>query len=177
MTSFDDQSCKRKDRDLYRPLDRQRDWQFFDEKTPIPESVLATITPLTEEHARSLWRRYISATANHTMLMKISEWPQQVFKSSTRLSWHADWNDSRPQRVAAFLRDHLRWPSDATALFFRNSETAVQAPWWVFLDQWIHFLFDDEGPILLSLEHPQAVLFGPNGVVYVRERPQNPGGI
>jgi DUF2947 family protein len=154
----------------YRPLGPKRDWYFFDEKYPVPGTVLPLIRPLTEQSARELWWCLVSTAGRHTMVLPGGGWPQQLLHSETRYPWHQDWNSGHPRRIAEVFRRHLPWYEDAPTHFFRCDERAVEVPWRVFVEHWPSFLFRDEGPILHSREYPEAVVFGPNGYLYIGTR-------
>ena len=49
-------------------------------------------------------------------------------------------------------------------------EVAVETLWWVFLKYWINFLFEDEGPVLISPLCYDAVSFGPHGSLFIGKR-------
>jgi hypothetical protein len=156
----------------YRPLDPNRDWNFFHPNASIPETVLPLIRPLTEPSARELWRTCVSTAGWHTMLLPDREWPQQLFRSGTRVRWHEDWNTGSTERIAEVLRRYLPWPENTPIYFFLSDNRAVEVPWEVFVRYWPTFLFHDEGSILFSPRHPQAVVFGPNGHLYIGSRPK-----
>src|SRR5687768_5056265 len=101
----------------YRPLDPEQDWTFFHAKAPVPTSVLPLIRPLTEQSARELWHTCVSTAGRHLMLLPDTDWPQQLFRSGTRVRWHDDWNAGRTRRVAGVLNQLLPWPDDVPVFF------------------------------------------------------------
>lgn len=155
----------------FRALDKSKDWMFFDDSHPISMEDRATIQPLEESSSRRLWAELISANPRerHTMLLPGDHWIGNIVSAGP--PWHAIWNDADlPDTVTDFLRSRIPWPETTEITFFWSRENAVQVPWGVFLRVWKMFLFDDEGPFLVSLEHPEFVCFGPTGGVGVGHR-------
>jgi hypothetical protein len=155
----------------FRALDKHKDWMFFDESLSISMEDRTTILPLEESSSRLLWAELVSADPRerHPMLLPRDHWIGNIVSAGS--PWHAIWNDADlPDIVADFLRSRITWPETTEVFFFWSRENAVRVPWGVFLRVWKTFLFDDEGPFLVCLEHPDFVCFGPTGGVGVGQR-------
>ena len=160
----------------YRPMESERDWNFFHPDARLPEQVLARIRPLTEDYCRALWWTYVSEwDAPNTITLPDGEWPRTVITSGRRLPWVEDWNAGRSEQVSQLLREHVPWPDDAVAYFFWTNWRGVETRWSVFRDHWMSFVFDDEGPVLISPDHREAVIVTPGGYMHVGLRPETRG--
>lgn len=81
-----------------------------------------------------------------------------------------DWNENNLSSLADELRDKTSFNDKDIILFFWMKEHAVRTTWEIFLKYWINFLFEDEGPILISSEKKTALRFSATGSVFIGER-------
>ena len=117
----------------YRPLDSNRDWEFFDSDFAGPSSYLAHIRPLTTQSAAVLWSAFVSQEAKHPMKLSGDAWPSQLYSSQDRADWLADWNDDTSTVFSEWLRAVLPWSPDASVLFTESSLRSTGTSWRVFV--------------------------------------------
>jgi DUF2947 family protein len=154
-----------------RPLDENAEWAFFHPTHVIAPEDRACIGCLEDAAARSLWHELVSThrRERHPMLLPSDHWSCRLEANGP--NWQTSWE--RPlssDDVAAFLRSRIAWPEDAEVFFIEMRERALRTLWSVFLRTWRNFLFSDEGPILVSLHHPEFVSFGPSGFMGIGNR-------
>ena len=147
--------------EMYRPLDKKKDWEFFDDTLPIAMEDLSQIKVLTDEYAQELWRKYVepknSERNDKESLIRIFE------NSQVKTEWMEKWDQGEGEEVVSFLLSHVTWPIETKVLFFWSKQESVETTWKVFLKHWMNFLFNDEWPILLSPTQPERIVFSPNG--------------
>lgn len=151
-----------------RPLDPKLDWTFFPPISFVESRDLSSIRPLSGESARCLWETYVSTKARerHPMLLPKEHW---LGKGTFRGPYWSSENSG--DAVVRFMSEHIPWPGDRDCFFFWMREHATLVPWAVFLTTWRSFLYEDEGPFLLSPVDPQVLFFGPDGGMGVCRRP------
>jgi hypothetical protein len=156
-----------------RPPDPEADWNFYHDRHPIDPADLAEIRPLDEPSAASLWQELVSADPRqrHPMLLPSGHWVGRLV--ATFPGWQDAWGQpaGHPDPVAGFLRSQIGWPNAAEVYFIWMRERAVRVPWGVFLRTWRNFLFSNEGPFLVRLQHPEFVFFAPTALMGVGHRP------
>ena len=151
---------------MYRRLDPERDWSFFDEDIRVPEADRALIRPLTVEAARTLWEREVSSSPlqRHPMLLPAEHWlkPQTLGPN-----WLNEWRRDEGEQVDGFLQSMLQSSEGEIAYFIFMREDAYEAPVGILTKHWRAWLFlDDEGPFILVPTSGAYVGFGPNDNVF-----------
>jgi len=118
------------------------------------------ILNLTKSYSSELWDRYVSATARHLMLMNQSDWPNYAKGEQRKIEPFPDTNDAQSQDIFAEILAHqVPYLPDDKIYFFWMRERAVETTWQIFLHNWPHFFFEDEGPILVAPDHLIAIVF------------------
>ena len=118
------------------------------------------ILELTDAYSAELWDRYVSATARHLMLMNKSDWPNYAQGEQRKIEPFPDTNDAQSQDIfAEILAQQVPYLPDDKIYFFWMKESAVETTWQIFLRNWPHFFFEDEGPILIVPTHLTAIVF------------------
>lgn len=113
---------------------------------------------LNQEESSSLWQRYISPTNRHFMLLGDDEWPSKILKNGDFIyNWSQDWNDNNIDDFKNILLK-LNIPAEAEIVFFWMQEIAIRTTWQIFINNWINFLYEDEGCILLILEKRKILI-------------------
>ena len=54
--------------------------------------------------------------------------------------------------------------------FLWTNFRGVETRWSAFRDHWMSFVFDDEFPVLLSPDYPEAVIFTPGNQMHIGAR-------
>lgn len=155
-----------------RPLDRKVDWYFFDPDLALPDTLRSQIMPLEREAAHELWTKFVSPVPHerHPMALPVGHWSDDRDRRCP--NWQPSWNNPSDQDpIADFLKSRIQWPDDAEVFFVWGCEYIVKTSWGVFLRTWRSFLFDDEGPFLISLGRPEFVQFGPGGPLAIGRAP------
>ena len=152
----------------HRALSPRRDWPFFDNENVIEENFLTEIFPLSESSSREIWRTYICVNpqSRHPMLLPDFAWPNKILASINTVYWQSDWEDESSFIFYDWLCQTIPWPLDTRVIFSESLEYSIETSWKMFCNYWRHFLFEDEGPILWSLQHSEAIRFMPNGWAY-----------
>lgn len=162
----------------YRPLDKERDWQFFMEDCQVSADALATIRLLTEESSRAIWQVHVSehVSERHNVIPLIpnDQWPQAETDCRVSLYWQDSWESGRPDDIQLQLRSNLAWEDDTIVFFLWSVHYGVETTWRTFLDYWINFLFDDECPILVTDAYDEVILFTPDGKLHIGEGKPKP---
>jgi hypothetical protein len=156
----------------YIPLDLwDGKWAFFDNDIKIDDKDTDKIKPLNEDFSSQLWDKFISTKNRHFMLLDNDEWPILLARTDSIYNWQNDWNQINIPNFQEVLIKHVNISMDSIILFFWMKERAIQTSWEIFLKYWINFLFDDECPILLSIETHKAIIFGPHGQTWFGNYP------
>jgi hypothetical protein len=136
-------------------------WYFVnDGYRDLSESDQKGILELTEAYSAELWNRYVSATARHLMLMNKSDWPNYAKGEQRKIGPFPDTDDEQSHDVfAEILAQQVPYLPDDKIYFFWMKENAVETTWQIFLRNWPHFFFEDEGPILIVPNHLTAIVF------------------
>jgi hypothetical protein len=142
-----------------RPLNPERDWCFF------------------RQPDRLVWNELIRRNQYlHPMQLPRTHWSHDV--RTVGPDWIAAWNKwlagamPDPDPVAAFFRSEVPWADEVPALFVEHRDHATLATWGAFVAAWPHFLYSDEGPLLVSWERPEFLGFGPTGMITTGVRRQ-----
>ena len=143
-------------------------WFFYDKAVPVNEQDIKLIKPLTKQYSIFLWSKYISQKNRHLMLLEKNEWPNLL--KIQEYNWAEDWNERNYNGLSEYLINKASFIDDDLIYFFWMKETGVETTWAIFLKYWINFLFEDEGPILISPEKDDAFSFGPSGTVLIGKR-------
>jgi hypothetical protein len=156
----------------FRSLNAEQDWWFFDPRTPISDDVRALVHPLEDESAGNLWSTVVS---NHLKEVKSRQLPPDHWICNLQLigpDWSVPWNDpSEPDTVTPFLTTKLPWKPEQAIFFVLSRKYMLKTTWHIFLTSWKHFLFDEDGPFIISLQHPEFIYFANQGLVAIGERP------
>ena len=158
-----------------RPLDRKVDWYFFDPDLLLPDTLRSQIMPLEREAALAFWAEFVSAVPHerHPMALPARHWLDN--RDLRGPNWQPSWNNPSDQDpIADFLQGRILWPDDAEVFFVWGHDYIVKTTWGIFLKAWRCFLFDDEGPFLISLGRPEFVQFGPGGSLAIGHKPCRP---
>ena len=142
----------------------------FHDDPPIADADKLAINVLDEPEASSRWDRLVSARNRHLMLLDQAEWPAQLVGGSPIFYlWHDDWNDDNTEPFCDELRSlEINLTQNVTVFWMR--ELAVESSWEVFTRNWINFLYEDEGCIVVPSRSQTCVIFS-NGRSWVGQRP------
>jgi hypothetical protein len=143
-------------------------WFFYMEDIRIPDEDFSKIKPLSEEYSSNLWEEFISKKNRHLRLLDREEWPSSLKRIN--YNFIDDWNSNNYEGLAYNLGEEVSFEENELILFFWMKECAIETTWGMFLKYWVNFLFDDEGPILISTEKEEAVSFSTTGLVFVGKR-------
>ncbi len=121
---------------------------FYDDPK-IPEDHWQDLHFLSEEECAPLWQQYVSTANRHFMLLDEDEWPGQLVKKENYLyNWLQDWNDDQLDTFTKILLGK-DIPGDSPVYFFWMKEHGAKTTWHVFASNWINFLYEDEGCIVV----------------------------
>lgn len=145
----------------YTQLEKHHDIDYFtDPDVFVPKKYRLQIKPLTHKSADQFWEKYISAYNKHTMLLNENDWFNNV-ELEAIANWQNDWNENNYTRITNILKDKVSWPEDTTIYFCWSNTNIIETTWSIFTSYWINFLFDDEGPILITKENDELFTIGP----------------
>lgn len=145
-----------------RELDPERDWSFFHDAAPVPDADRARIRRLDDPSSQSAWDTVVGQRIPATVVVR-DGWLCELSRSGEPFEWHKAWNAGDNQWAASQLRPHFTWKDDTPVLFIWRPTWSVLTSFEVFVRYWRAFLFDDEGPLLVSMEHPEVAWFWPTG--------------
>ncbi len=137
---------------------------MFEMEPYICEEDLDCIQPLSPEYSSKLWIEHISKR-RHLMLEGEKDWTDSLHKAD--YNWSDDWDSNYTKGLSDFLRDQIFLHKDDTVLYFWKKEAAVETKWGVFLRNWIHFLFEEESPILFNVRTGFALKFSVHGLLFI----------
>lgn len=130
---------------------------------------LDQIEILTESECAEKWNDYVSAVSRHFMLMTNDEWPAKITTAEACwYHWIEDWNNNH----ITIFRERLQGigiPSNSPIFIFWMKETGIKTTWGVFCDNWINFLYEDEGCILVVPNQEVSVILS-NGFAWLGTR-------
>lgn len=135
----------------------------------IPDIDLSKIKAMPGDEAGQKWEKYVSKKNRHFMLLGDDEWPSLIVDQNEPLyTWQEDWNDDKPQQLQS-LFDTMGMSNDDEVIIFWMKEIAATMPWYVFYENWINFLYEDEGVILINTENNSAIIMS-NGLIWFSSR-------
>ena len=127
------------------------------------------INVLDESESASRWDRLTSPINRHFMRLNDSEWPAKLVHDSPPLyQWLDDWNDNAATDFCSKLRT-LDIELRETITVFWMRETAAEASWAAFTSNWINFLYEDEGCIVVPDSSRTSVVLS-NGYSWIGGR-------
>jgi Protein of unknown function (DUF2947) len=134
----------------------QVDWEFDD--PPMSAEDRAGIRRLTSDEANAFWNAFVSPVGDHLKLLPDESWPRLLVTwKFLRYEWEADWNANRLELMRSLLRD-LR--DDAGVVYVCESRNwCVETTNGVLARNWINFLYDDEGVLVLSKVDARRCVF------------------
>ena len=153
-----------------RELDRERDWSFFHDAAPVPDADRARIRRLDDASSQSAWDTVVGHRIPATVAVR-DGWLSELSGSGEPFVWRRAWNAADDRWAASNLLPRLPWRDDASVLFIWRPTRSVRTTFDVFLRRWRAFLFDDEGPLLVSTDHPEVAWFWPTGAGRFGRRP------
>jgi hypothetical protein len=119
---------------------------------------LEGINIIEESECIPLWEEYVSSSNRHFMLLNNDEWPSLLVKDENLIyDWHQDWNNNNINDFKEILLS-LGVPADSTVCFFWMKEIGLKTTWQIFARNWINFLYEDEGCIVVVPEHNCSVI-------------------
>ncbi len=137
------------------------------EDPPISEAEANQIKILSESESSDLWVKYISKYNRHYMLLGYDEFPSG--SGDTFLYyWKDDWHYRKSQKFKSKLKN-LPFEKNETIIFFWMKESAIETQWSVFYNNWINFLYEDEGCILICETNPNTIILS-NGLSWFLQR-------
>ena len=147
----------------YLPLvEYRRQWIFNHHEMPVPDTDKADIRPLTSQSAMALWNRWISNKSSCAEDFNKGDW---ALRSSTwhhTDTWQSQWESDDPE-LPRPITEFITW-DDATRVYFCIEKYEIlETSWAVFKRHWKCFLFCDDGPLLISTQHRQAIWFTQDG--------------
>ncbi|QDV18439.1 hypothetical protein Pan153_30970 [Gimesia panareensis] len=126
---------------------------FFYNDPKISSGDLEGIYKVEENECISLWEKYVSSSKRHFMLLENNEWPSLlVNKECCLYNWQQDWNNNNIKDFKEILLG-LEVPIDSTVYFFWMKEIGAKTTWQIFARNWINFLYESEGCIVVVPEH------------------------
>lgn len=123
----------------------------------IKKEDLAAISVLNEEHSKREWARYISGINRHLMLLDDDEWPAKVLSQKVWYSWLKNWTSDQLTPFKEKLQS-LEIPPESEVYVFWMREISIKTKWVVFCNNWINFLYEDEGCILVIKESKKTII-------------------
>jgi len=144
-------------------------WMFEDKDIPVSESDKKLIRPLTYESGTEIWNRYIGENNRHPMLLDKADWATNEEIWSSDGTWHDEWNSDIPG-IPRSLEASVNWADGEVVYFMYCRGSVIETTWAVFKRNWKCFLFEDEGPFLISKTGSEVIWFGPNGRYKVGKR-------
>ncbi|MHC4690977.1 MAG: DUF2947 family protein [Planctomycetota bacterium] len=114
---------------------------------------------LLEEHECStLWEQYVSTNNRHFMKLDKGEWPTLIAVTENVLyNCFEDWNNNNIDDFKEILLS-LGIPLESPVLFFWMKEVGAKTTWQIFARNWINFLYEDEGCIVVLPEHDCSLI-------------------
>jgi hypothetical protein len=142
----------------------------FHNDPPIADADRLAINVLDESDASTRWDQLVSPSNRHFMLLDQTEWPAQLVRdASVFYNWMDDWNNDASVTFCDALRT-LDINLDQTITVFWMREHAVESSWDAFTRNWINFLYEDEGCIVVPSLSQTCVILS-NGRSWVGQRP------
>lgn len=139
-----------------------RKWIFNHKDLPVTEADKAHILPLAPASAMQVWNQWISNKSSRAEQFTKGDWAAKVNAWSATDHWQSAW-DSDDDSLPLMLAEHIQWPDDTQVFFCYEKYQVIETRWDVFARNWKCFVFFDDGPILISPKHKQAVMFEQTG--------------
>ncbi|MEO9591706.1 DUF2947 family protein [Rhodopirellula bahusiensis] len=142
----------------------------FHNDPPIADADQLAINVLDESDASNRWDQLVSASNRHFMFLDETEWPAILVRdASVFYTWMDDWNNDNADAFCNALRTlDIDLTQSVTVFWMR--EHAIESSWDAFTRNWINFLYEDEGCIVVpSVSYTSLVLS--NGNSWVGTRP------
>ncbi len=155
--------------EIYRTMNPESDWAFFDLDLFGVSEARAASHALEVGSAEALWKSHISANSEerHPMLLPASHWLRATIVGP---DWVAEFNETSNETspssgsVACFLRDQFSLSENELVYMVLTREHSYVTPWRVALFFWPGFLaIDDEGSFIFHAPSGKFAHFGPNG--------------
>ena len=118
----------------------------FHAAAPVSPADRQQIAALDEHSALHAWDEVVGQPVPATVVVKHG-W---ICDPSVPFVWQDAWNDRDDGWAGRVLRPALGWPDDEEVLFVERPRRALKTQFDVFLRAWRAFLFEDEGPLLVS---------------------------
>lgn len=154
----------------YIPLAQyQRKWIFNHKDLPVNELDKPLIKPLTQQSAMKVWDQLISNKCSTPDQLTKGDWPSNNRCWTKTINWMEPWesdDSALPETIAEFIQ----WPAESLVYFCYEKYQIIETTWQVFSHNWKCFLFFDNGPILVSPENDQALMFTQDGLVKLGKR-------
>lgn len=143
----------------YIPLEQyKRKWIFNHKDLPVTDDDKQAIKPLTEKSAMQIWTRLISDKSTTPDRFTKGDWAANPKAWSKRECWQGAW-DSEDNTLPPELDEFIQWPAETVVYFCYEKYQVIETRWDVFVRNWKCFLFFDDGPLLISADSKQAVMF------------------
>ncbi|MDF0532933.1 DUF2947 domain-containing protein [Shewanella sp. A32] len=147
----------------YIPLaEYRRKWIFSHHEMPVSEKEKADILPLTSKSAMELWNCWISNKSSCAEQFTKGDWADRKSTWHHTDNWQSQWDSEQPDLPEA-LAQFIPWADDTRVYFCIEKYEVIETSWATFKQHWKCFLFCDDGPLLISNQHRQAVWFSQDG--------------
>ncbi|QYJ72308.1 DUF2947 domain-containing protein [Shewanella sp. FJAT-51649] len=135
----------------------------------MPQTDLNKINILSKESTSEKWTEYVSVAHRHFMEMEEEEWPSKIVAGNNAwYYWLEDWNKNNLNPFTFRLLG-LGIPINSALYVFWMKEVGIRTEWGVFCNNWVNFLYEDEGCILVLPEHELALVLT-NGSAWLGKR-------
>jgi hypothetical protein len=143
-------------------------WIFQVEDVVVDEKDLSDIKPLSSEYSSLIWEKFISRKKQNIASLEQHEWPMQLKKQD--YNWMNDWNNNNLKGLSNFILNKVNLYDNDIIIFYWMKGTAVETTWRIFLNNWINFLFESEGNLLVCFRKGDSIRFDSSGNFYVGKR-------
>lgn len=140
----------------------RRKWIFNHKDLPVTDEDLKQIKALDEKSAMQVWNRWISNKSSCPEYFSKGDWPARSKAWSKTADWQNAW-DSDDNALPDTLAEFINWSDETLVYFCYEKYQVIETQWHVFVRNWKCFLFFDNGPILFSPKHDQALMFEQTG--------------
>jgi len=124
---------------------------------------------LSELNSSSKWENFVSLSNRHFMLLQDDEWPSKIIADDNFLyRWVEDWNEDFFLHFSSIL-NAIDLPGNSELYVFWMKEVGLKTNWDVFCRNWINFLYEDEGCILVLPDSDKSIVLS-NGVAWLGTR-------
>lgn len=108
--------------------------------------------------SKQIWDSLVSHSNRHFMMLIDDEWPAKLISENNVLyNWLNDWNNNHIHRFRDKLHT-LPFSDNEFIYIFWMREIGIQTTWKTFCNNWINFLYEDEGFILVSQYSPNSLI-------------------